>query len=164
MLSKRHSQIPYHSEAEKLEISDFYDFTSTYKESADVSGNDEDWEDVDDEEVVGSDEDEDADEELPQQVSYSDGVELHLPTGIKIGNRTLARYYRQSFRPETVLTEGQGTIIAAESRHLATVQDKKQLMEQKRIWKTERYGLDRDDRKAAKFINNQPYYRDQLLQ
>lgn len=159
MLSKRHCQIPYHTEDEKLEISEFYDFTSTYA-SIDATTNEEDWEDEG--ELVDSDEEEDQD--LPQQISYNDGVELHLPSGIKIGNRALARYYRQNLRPETVLSEGQGTIIAAESRHLASVQDKKQLMETKRIWKTEKSHQDRDDRRAAKFINNQPHYRDQLLQ
>lgn len=160
MLSKKHSRIPYESENEKLEISEFYDFTSTY---ADLDGeeNEEDWEDEGS--IVGSDEEEE-DEVLPQQVSYTDGVELHLPTGIKVGHRALARYYRQNLKPETVLTEGQGTIIAAESRHLATVYDRKELMEKKRVWKNEKHHQDRDDRRAAKFVNNQPHYRDQLLQ
>jgi pre-60S factor REI1 len=169
MLAKKHCSIPYESENEKLEISEFYDFSSTYQD-LDGKQEDGDWEDIDDEDgsVVGSgedeDEDEDEDEELPQQVSYDDGVELHLPTGVKVGHRSLARYFRQNLRPETILSEGQGTVIAAESRHLATVYDRQELLEKKRIWRNERSNKDRDDRRAQKFINNQPHYRDQLLQ
>ncbi len=164
MISKNHCKIPYESEDEKLEISEFYDFTSTYDDYKQAEGdeNEDEWEDVEGEEgEEGSDEEE---EELPQEVSYNDGIELHLPSGVKIGHRSLARYYRQNLKPETVLTEGQGTVIAAESRHLATVHDRAQLLEKKRVWKNEIHHKDRDDRRAAKFINNQPHYRDQLLQ
>ncbi|CEP22992.1 REI1 [Cyberlindnera jadinii] len=163
MLAKRHCSIPYESENEKLEISEFYDFSSTYKE---LDGEDDQWEDVDDEgELVGSDEEEaDDDEPLPEQVSYNDGVELHLPSGVKVGHRAYARYFRQNLRPETVLSEGQGTVIAAESRHLASVHDRQALLEKKRIWRHEKSDLDRNDRRAQKNINNQPHYRDQLLQ
>ncbi|CCH42056.1 Zinc finger protein [Wickerhamomyces ciferrii] len=167
MLSKNHCKIPYESEDEKMEISEFYDFTSTYddyKQAKEGEANDGDddgeWEDV---EEASGDEDEE-DEELPQEVSYNDGIELHLPSGVKVGHRSLARYYRQNLRPEVVLSEGQGTVISAESRHLATVHDRKQLLEKKRVWKNEKHHQDRDDRRAAKFINNQPHYRDQLLQ
>jgi pre-60S factor REI1 len=165
MLAKKHCSILYESENEKLEISEFYDFSSTYQD-LDGKQEDGDWEDIDDEEgfVVGSDDDEEEEEELPQQVSYDDGVELHLPTGVKVGHRSLARYFRQNLRPETILSEGQGTVIAAESRHLATVYDRQELLEKKRIWRNERSNKDRDDRRAQKFINNQPHYRDQLLQ
>ncbi len=164
MISKNHCKIPYESEDEKLEISEFYDFTSTYDDYKQVEGdeNEDEWEDVEGEEAdEGSDDEE---EELPQEVSYNDGIELHLPSGVKIGHRSLARYYRQNLKPETVLTEGQGTVIAAESRHLTTVHDRAQLLEKKRVWKNEIHHKDRDDRRAAKFINNQPHYRDQLLQ
>lgn len=163
MLSKNHCKIPYETEDEKMEISDFYDFTSTYNDQVteDAEGADEgEWEDVEE----GGDVEDEEEEELPQEVSYNDGVELHLPSGVKLGHRSLARYYRQNLKPETVLTEGQGTVIAAESRHLATVHDRAQFLEKKRIWKNEIHHKDRDDRRAAKFINNQPHYRDQLLQ
>lgn len=164
MISKNHCKIPYESEDEKLEISEFYDFTSTYDDYKQVEGdeNEDEWEDVEGEE--GEEGSDDEEEELPQEVSYNDGIELHLPSGVKIGHRSLARYYRQNLKPETVLTEGQGTVIAAESRHLATVHDRAQLLEKKRVWKNEIHHKDRDDRRAAKFINNQPHYRDQLLQ
>jgi len=165
MISKNHCKIPYENEDEKLEISEFYDFTSTYDDNKETQDgeDEEEWEDVEE----GSDvdeEDEEEEEDLPQEVSYNDGIELHLPSGVKVGHRSLARYYRQNLKPEIVLSEGQGTVISAESRHLATVHNRAQLLEKKRVWKNEIHHKDRDDRRAAKFINNQPHYRDQLLQ
>ncbi|AGO12196.1 AaceriAEL165Cp [[Ashbya] aceris (nom. inval.)] len=160
MLAKSHCRIPYESEDEKLEISEFYDFSSTYAElDAAANADDDQWEDVD------SDADSDSgDEELPQELIYHDGVELHLPTGVKVGHRTLQRYYRQNLKPERELTEGQGTVIAAETRHFATILDRKQVATQKKVWQTQVKDKKRDSKRAAKFINNQPHYRDQLLQ
>ncbi|ODV96924.1 hypothetical protein PACTADRAFT_74519 [Pachysolen tannophilus NRRL Y-2460] len=176
MLSKSHCKIPYETEDEKLEISEFYDFSSTYQDSNSPSKSkiviqdakestgeeDDEWEDVDseDEESTGDL----SDGEVPQELSYYNGYELHLPSGAVVGHRSLQRYYRQNLRPDLVLSEGQGTVIAAETRRLASLYDKKALAERKRIWKRQSKANDTNDRRAAKFINNQPHYRDQLLQ
>ncbi|GMF63709.1 unnamed protein product [[Candida] boidinii] len=115
MLSKSHCRIPYESEDEKLEISDFYDFTSSYSTPAIVNveeGDEEDWEDVEEEEEEGEGEGDEEDsasiasEDLPQEISYVNGHELHLPTGQVVGHRSLARYYRQNVKPEKELSEG----------------------------------------------------------
>lgn len=162
MLSKNHCRIPYESEYEKLEISDFYDFSSTYEELDREANEDENqWEDVEDGDPSS---DVEQNEELPQHLLYDDGVELHLPTGVKVGHRSLQRYYRQNLKPEKILSEGQGTIIAADTRHFATIYDRQSVDTQKRVWQTEVKDKKRDDKRAAKFINNQPHYRDQLLQ
>lgn len=164
MLSKKHCRIPYELEEEKLEISEFYDFSSTYEELDREAHQDEgEWEDVDDVEDAADGEDSD-NEELPQHILYDDGVELHLPTGVKVGHRTLQRYYRQNLKPERELTEGQGTLVAADTRHFAAIFDRQQHQLQKTVWQTEVKDKKRDDKRAAKFVNNQPYYRDQLLQ
>ncbi|CDO95283.1 unnamed protein product [Kluyveromyces dobzhanskii CBS 2104] len=169
MLAKKHCRIPYESEVEKLEISEFYDFSSTYEELDNALNEDEaQWEDVEDddgtdaEKAAGDDDDED--EELPEHILYNDGAELHLPTGVKVGHRTLQRYYRQNLKPERELTEGQGTLVAADTRHFATIFDRQQQQVQKKTWQTEVKDKKREDKRAAKFVNNQPYYRDQLLQ
>ena len=155
---------PYELEEEKLEISEFYDFSSTYEELDREAHQDEgEWEDVDDVEDAADGEDSD-NEELPQHILYDDGVELHLPTGVKVGHRTLQRYYRQNLKPERELTEGQGTLVAADTRHFAAIFDRQQHQLQKTVWQTEVKDKKRDDKRAAKFVNNQPYYRDQLLQ
>ncbi|SCU80959.1 LAFA_0C02014g1_1 [Lachancea sp. 'fantastica'] len=163
MLAKAHCRIPYESEDERLEISEFYDFSSTYGDQVEGDGNEEDWEDVaSDEEGAGSEDE--GEEELPQEYLYNDGAELHLPTGVKVGHRSLQRYYRQNLKPESVLTEGQGTLIAAETRHFATIMDPKQVATQKRVWQTQVKDKKTHDKRAAKFINQQAHYRDQLLQ
>lgn len=121
MLAKRHCKIPYESEDERLEISEFYDFTSSYANfnSNTTPDNEDDWEDV------GSDEAGSDDEDLPQEYLYNDGIELHLPTGIKVGHRSLQRYYKQDLKPEVILTEGQGTLVAAETRSFLPAFDKR---------------------------------------
>lgn len=116
MVDKSHCKIAYESEEEKLEISDYYDFTSSYpnphtrQERTRLNDhNDETWEDVDDpdgevDEVIDVDlsEDESAtcsDDSLPNnQITYGDSpLELVLPSGARIGHRTMRRYYAQSF-------------------------------------------------------------------
>lgn len=165
MLNKRHMRLPYETEDEKLEVSEFYDFSSTYDD--DTVGNkpmnEEDWEDVSENEDEADDY---SDEELSPADSalYPNGHELVLPSGVVVGHRSLARYYRQNLAPERVLSEGQGTVIAAETRHMLNIKDREVLATQKRAWGREKKREDVNDRRAAKFINNQPHYRDQLLQ
>ena len=166
MQQKRHMRIPYETEDEKLEISKFYDFSSTYDNGVVVDGEDEDegdWEDVSEDD----DDDDDDDEELPpieRDAIYQHGNELHLPSGAVVGHRSMARYYRQNLAPDRELSEGQGTVIAAETRHMLTLKDREELATKKRSWKKEKKMEDLNDRRAAKFINNQPHFRDQLLQ
>ncbi|KAI3406389.2 REI1 [Candida oxycetoniae] len=177
MSKKRHMKIPYETEDEKLEISKFYDFSSTYDDVDDVVDEDlvsnpDDWEDISgdddgEEQEEEEEEEEKGGKELPsveKDAIYQAGNELILPSGAIIGHRSNARYYRQNLAPERELSEGQGTVIAAETRHMLTLRDRKELAEKKRNWKTEKKREDVNDRRAAKFINNQPHFRDQLLQ
>ncbi|KAJ7502742.1 C2H2 type zinc-finger-domain-containing protein [Mycena galericulata] len=117
MLDKSHCKIAYDSEVDRLEISDFYDFTSSYpeetrkpKKAKKAASVDEEWEDEDEDgepvdEVVeeDGDEDEDEDEEdsddLPEnEITYGDSnLELILPSGARIGHRNLRRFYPQTF-------------------------------------------------------------------
>ncbi|KAM9937707.1 hypothetical protein OXX80_002778 [Metschnikowia pulcherrima] len=162
MFSKRHMKIPYENEDEKLEISDFYDFTSSYgnytQDSAD--GNNEEWEDVSGE-SAGEEDDED---EIPEDPLIDMGTELILPSGAVVGHRSMARYYKQNFPPERILSEGQGTVIAAETRHFAAPAQRQELQMAKRAWSSQKKREDTNDRRAQKFINNQPHFRDPLLQ
>ncbi|KAJ1904714.1 pre-60S factor rei1 [Coemansia sp. IMI 209127] len=93
MLDKGHTKIAYETEIDILEISDFYDFSSTYPDAHEH----------------------DADEELdPEallqvggrgnmpgacQLEEEDG-ELILPNGNRVGHRSLQRYYKQTILPE----------------------------------------------------------------
>ncbi|XP_028967691.1 zinc finger protein 622 [Galendromus occidentalis] len=74
MLDKGHTAMFFDS---ALEYSDFYDFSSTHPEGAD------------------------ADEEFnPELLQMNPDWSLQLPSGVFIGHRSLARYYRQNLPPE----------------------------------------------------------------
>ena len=130
MRDKGHCKIAYDTDIQRLEVSDYYDFSSSYpdaeerkarkaarvarraereKAKADAE-EDEEWEDDDEDgevdEVIDedasedeSDDDSEGEEELPDnQVTYGDSpYELVLPSGARIGHRTMRRYYAQSF-------------------------------------------------------------------
>ncbi|KAG9302237.1 hypothetical protein G9A89_008728 [Geosiphon pyriformis] len=98
MIDKGHCMIAYEREEDILDLGEYYDFTSTYP--------DEEWEDVED----GEDEDgEIIDEEISVSsrdlttstiVLYTDNeTELVLPSGARLGHRSLHRYYKQYLRP-----------------------------------------------------------------
>ena len=147
MIDKSHCKIAYDHEKDRLEISDYYDFSSSYPDhesrkkrrgkriarppaAIDETGG---WEDVDDEgdsdgevdEIVdedGSDvpesdneSDSDSDESLPtQELTYGDTpYELVLPSGARIGHRSLRKYYAQSFKytPTSNSDPNSGTAI-----------------------------------------------------
>lgn len=98
MVDKAHCKIAYDTETDKLEISDYYDFTPSYPPEPSTPNNEDVWEDVDGDEgdvVDGSD----GSDHLPDnQLAYGDTeYELVLPSGARIGHRSMKRYYAQSF-------------------------------------------------------------------
>jgi pre-60S factor REI1 len=133
MVDRSHCKIAYDTQNEKLEISDYYDFTSSYpvelqkkkkrssrkekdpeeeeEEEADADG---EWEEMDEdddaeideivdesasEEESESESGSDSEESLPDNpITYGDShLELVLPSGARIGHRTMKRYYAQSY-------------------------------------------------------------------
>ncbi|ODQ67851.1 hypothetical protein NADFUDRAFT_80990 [Nadsonia fulvescens var. elongata DSM 6958] len=181
MISKSHVMIPYEEEEEKLEIGDFYDFTSSYKSVTkqsrqsklrkQVIADEDGWvdEDLDDDfdDVEGPESGSEGDEDLDDyNTAYVDGLgyELALPSGARIGHRSLAKYYRQNLRPDAPLREGAGTVMAVNTRVLLTTRDKNTDLALKDSWKQEQRRTNAIIRKEHKFINNQKYYRDELLQ
>jgi pre-60S factor REI1 len=106
MTDKSHCKVAYDTQDDRLEISDYYDFTSSYPDAHTRKENDpdEEWEDSDDDgsqadEVVDEEEQDDSHDELPgNQITYGDSnYELVLPSGTRIGHRSMRRYYAQSF-------------------------------------------------------------------
>lgn len=159
MLMKGHVRIPYESEDEKLELGDFYDFTSSYDKKAPVkdadANDDEDWED-DEEEIV-------SDDEYDDGMLYTDetGTQLSLPSGSRIGHRSMARYYKQSLKPEP--RDGQATVNAVDIRR-PDVRDPAAFREQKKLWKEEKRVAGKKDAWELRRNNFQKHYRDELLQ
>jgi pre-60S factor REI1 len=119
MIDKSHCKVAYEAEEDVFEYSDFYDFTSSYPDAQweDVSDEDgqEDEQDVD---MDGDEGDDDGERPLPSnEVRYGDNeFELVLPSGIRLGHRSLRRYYDQSLRP----TGSAYTTNSNSGRELAT--------------------------------------------
>ncbi|KAI9463760.1 C2H2 type zinc-finger-domain-containing protein [Boletus coccyginus] len=110
MLDKGHCKIAYDTEIDKLDISDYYDFTPSYPPQSSAekkSADDGEWEDVDEDVDQDVGDFSDGSDHLPDnQLAYGDTeYELVLPSGARIGHRSMMRYYAQSFhgihpRPE----------------------------------------------------------------
>ncbi|KAL4074022.1 C2H2 type zinc-finger-domain-containing protein [Scleroderma citrinum] len=117
MVDKSHCKIAYDTEEDRLGVSDFYDFTNSYPDGngggrsktrdkrPQRSADEDEWEDMEDdgdEEVddVTDEHNEASDsDDLPSgQITYGDTeYELVLPSGARIGHRSMKRYYDQSF-------------------------------------------------------------------
>ncbi|KZS98692.1 hypothetical protein SISNIDRAFT_422698 [Sistotremastrum niveocremeum HHB9708] len=136
MTDKSHCKIAYDSESDRLEVSDYYDFSTSYPDAEkrssrpkveQESDEEEEWEDTDDEDLEDADEvvDEDSgaedSDELPDNnITYGDTpYELVLPSGSRIGHRSMKRYYAQSFRPSRSKTEDPNSGAAIVRRLIA---------------------------------------------
>ena len=86
-IDKGHCKIAYESDEDAMDVVDFYDFSSSYPQGYDP-------------------ENPDIDSELAQLTNDiqlgEDEMELILPSGARIGHRSLQRYYKQSFKPDDV--------------------------------------------------------------
>eukprot|EP00158_Paraphelidium_tribonemae_P002143 Partr_v1_DN25149_c0_g1_i1_m76583 putative Zinc finger protein len=83
MIDRGHTKVAFEEESDELELAEFYDFSSTWMDATD----------------------ENAQEELTMattnasKVEYVEGdLELKLPSGSRIGHRSMQRYYKQQFR------------------------------------------------------------------
>jgi pre-60S factor REI1 len=138
MIDKAHCKIAFESEEERLEISDYYDFTASYpatsKRKSRKAKAGEDWEEVVEDgeneevdEIVEEDESdeggsEEDDEDAAPSIRMGDTpYELVLPSGARIGHRSLRHYYKQNYhaslKPE-VPSEEDPKSGAALVRHL----------------------------------------------
>jgi pre-60S factor REI1 len=135
MLDKSHCKLAYGTDADKLELSDYYDFSTSYpavsrraekaKKKLAKKAVDEEWEDMDED---GEDADEIIEESASESDSDSDSgtefevheiefdrrpiiddstFELVLPSGTRLGHRSLKRYYEQSFNTNLPPREGE---------------------------------------------------------
>jgi len=124
MTDKGHCKIAYEEERDILEVSDYFDFSSSYPDATEhaekqkVEGAEEDGEEVVEEEGAegeewedvesGEEEESEEEDELPSSgITFGDSnMELVLPSGARIGHRSMRRYYAQNFRPSSASTNG----------------------------------------------------------
>lgn len=109
MLDKSHCKIAYDDEEDRLELSDFYNFESSYPVDSD-----EEWEDEDDEDAEVDEEGEIINQTKKRSSNKGNGIrygdsefELILPSGNRLGHRSLRRYYQQTLwqTPATHLSQ-----------------------------------------------------------
>ena len=82
MIDKGHCKINFSGGNAIAEFADFYDYSKTYPED---------------------DEEKDPDMEVDVHTLDDTGYELVLPSGAKVGHRSLMRYYKQSINPNREL-------------------------------------------------------------
>lgn len=123
MKDKGHCMIAFESEAEQVEIGQFYDFRSTYSDDESVEmvdggvkvegsdAEDEGWET----DASSVDEDEDGGYAKNTPAAYRTEYELHLPSGRTAGHRSLARYYRQNLHNYPTAEERYARQLAIEN-------------------------------------------------
>ncbi|KAF9365575.1 hypothetical protein BGX34_009401 [Mortierella sp. NVP85] len=100
MVDKGHCKIPYDTDAEMMEIADFYDFRSSYPEEQqrqmlEAAEKADAGEAAEEEEELGEGYGADTGARLGE-----DEMELILPSGARLGHRSLSRYYKQNVKPE----------------------------------------------------------------
>lgn len=119
MDNKGHCKIAYDTERDRLEMSDYYDFTSSYpiqRMKARKVAQDDEWEDLDEDdeddgevdEIVDEDasnSEESDDEELNENGMYLDSpFELVLPSGARLLHKSLHKPYRKALTMVTKQT------------------------------------------------------------
>ncbi|MBW0495542.1 hypothetical protein O181_035257 [Austropuccinia psidii MF-1] len=118
MYDKNHCKLPWDTENQRLEFSDFFDYRPSYnniktssKKSLQASKNlkiiqaEDEWEDTDSsdlEKETSHSMETDSDEELPQIALGDSPFELVLPNGTRIGHRALRYIYRQNLLPYAI--------------------------------------------------------------
>ncbi|KAK9474464.1 Rei1p [Dipodascopsis tothii] len=158
MLAKDHCKIPFESEDDQYELSDYYDFSASYPDASGAHDGDTDEEVSDDEW---------SDDEGEGDGAYIDatGTELAIPSsGIRVGHRSMARYYRQTLRAP-VVREDQRTVIAADMRTASLrLTDPKAYKLEKMTYKQNAYEDKKFFKRKLKNTNQQKHFRDPLLQ
>ncbi|CBF85735.1 hypothetical protein AN1875.2 [Aspergillus nidulans FGSC A4] len=127
MKDKGHCMIAFESEAEQIEIGQFYDFRSTYSDEENdddsvemvdggvkVSGSDAEDDGWETDASSLDDDDEEGNAKSAPAV-YRTEYELHLPSGRTAGHRSLARYYRQNLHNYPTAEERYARQLAIEN-------------------------------------------------
>ncbi|KAK6463418.1 C2H2 type zinc-finger-domain-containing protein [Scheffersomyces coipomensis] len=188
--SKGHCKIPYESKDQKAAIAEFYTFYSDEpieinkktkssrkvmftEESEDIEDERDDLDDYDlDEDMnVDVEEDEDSsdndnginDNYALVQIDRS-GVELTLPTGSRIGHRSMTRYYRQNITTPQELRESQRTVAVVDRRFASGLTYNQVTKEQREVRKIEERAKNNYHRRTKPSrVNYQKHFRDELL-
>lgn len=155
MTTKGHCKIPYESRDEKLMFSEFYNFdvdepkSFTRTQSKKVSFQEAATED--DYTTIHVDKDLDS------------NLELTLPTGHKVGHRSMVRYHRQNLQPRE-LPEASKTVALVDRRYAPGLDSVQVTKQQREVQRIENRAKSRYERRTkTRRANHQEHFRDVLL-
>lgn len=169
--SKGHCRLPFETKEEKLEFSKFYDFSSiddtqTKSKSSKRVG----FQDQDDESLEQLSNEDDSYDEDGINDNYTVATidptdsQLTLPSGTRLGHRSLNRIYRQNPRIQDSPGEGQLTVASGDRRLNNGLTLQQHNKEQKHSQFIETKQKSRAVQRTVKRANHQPHFRDPMLQ
>ncbi|BAO41918.1 zinc finger protein REH1 [Kluyveromyces marxianus] len=163
MDAKRHCMLPYESKAERALVAQFYDFSSLENAEPATSENVEDII-SDSEESKSNDRDDSINSNYALVRVDDSGVELQLDNGIKVGHRSMRRYYRQNTPLGNDIPDDRKTVVAADRRVSSLLASRHMTKAVKQMKQLEKQHADKALHLRIKNSNNQKHFRDELLQ
>lgn len=158
MQSKGHCRIPYESKEEKRVIHEFYDFSVDEvpakkrldkKVSFGPASDESEYEIVD----------------VHDEPQFDlDAVEMTLPTGSKVGHRSMVRYHRQNLPVAREYPEATKTVALVDRRFAPGITAQQLTKQQREVKRLENKAKNIHQRMTkASRVNYQQHYRDTLL-
>ncbi|KAG0145829.1 hypothetical protein CROQUDRAFT_78427 [Cronartium quercuum f. sp. fusiforme G11] len=183
MCDKNHCKLAWDEEKDRLEYSDFFDYTDSHKPTNNKTNDGEgEWEDESNNSTMEIDSNSDS-EELPKAPSFgTTPYELVLPNGTKLGHRSLQHIYKQNLLPYP-LSNSDSSMIRTPKHPLTILANQAlipstngQIVKARNVGEAKEAGRHirefRDAKRREAFKtrigctsgNNQKHYRDPLLQ
>lgn len=172
--SKGHCRIPYESREEKAIVAEFYNFRVDAKPTALTSSKKVSFREVPDTEYVDVvPEGEEVDDLSDSNGVYDNyttgqldatGVELTLPTGSKVGHRSMVKYYRQNLPLPREFPESNKTVALVDRRFAPGLTSGQITRQEKDMKRLEAKARNVHMRKTkSKRANFQAHFRDEIL-
>lgn len=176
IFSKGHCRIPYETREEKFIVSEFYNFREDAKPAPLSSTKKVSFKEVDTEYIDVSHEDEESEDEVEDlegngiydnistgQVDET-GVELTLPTGSRVGHRSMVKYYRQNLPLPREHPESSKTVALVDRRFAPGLTLREVTKQERDVRRMENRARNDYERKTkTKKANYQPHFRDEIL-
>lgn len=164
MRSKGHFRIPYETKEEREVIAEFYNFNVECAGTKSKSTKSVAFVDTSDDNVVVDTVESDISSNISIVQVDKSGVELTLPSGSKVGHRTMVRYYRQNLPLPRDVSDGEKTVALVDKRFAPGITNREIVKQEKetQLIATRAKNL-YERRTKAKKANYQKHFRDEIL-
>lgn len=165
--SKGHCTIPYDSKEERAIVAEFYNFDVDTKPKALTSSKKVSFREVPNTEYVDVIAENDGDVEYPKDTSGqldATEVEMTLPTGSRVGHRSMVRYYRQHLPVPREFPELNRTVALVDRRFAPGLTNTQVTRQEKDMRRLEAKARNVHERKTkSRRANYQAHFRDEIL-